>query len=106
MTQVIAAYQDADMIVYASPIYYFGMTAQMMAAIQRIYCIGKPPKAKKSALLISSGSPGTTNGAATTYKDMVSYLGMEDAGICCLAGEDNKAEGKLAEIRELAKGLK
>ena len=105
MTQVIAAYQDADMVVYASPIYYFGMTSQIMAAMQRVYCIGKPPKAKKAALLISSGSPGTTNGAIATYKDMIGYLGMEDAGICCLAGEENKAEDKLAAIKEMAKKL-
>lgn len=105
MSQVIAAYKDADMVVYASPIYYFGMTAQIMAAMQRVYCIGKPPKAKKAALLLSSGSPGTTGGAVTTYKDMISYIGMEDAGICMLAGEENKAEDKLAEIRDMAKKL-
>ena len=105
MTQVIAAYQEADAVVYASPIYYFGMTAQIMAAMQRVYCIGKPPKAKKSAILLSSGSPGTTAGAIATYKDMIGYLGIEDAGICCLAGDENKADDKLAAIKELAKKL-
>lgn len=105
MAQVIAAYQDADMVVYASPIYYFGMTAQIMAAMQRVYCIGKPPKAKKAALLISSGSSGTTNGAVTTYKDMIGYLGMEDAGVCMLAGDENKSEDKLVAICEFAKKL-
>ncbi|MCR5773631.1 MAG: flavodoxin family protein [Lachnospiraceae bacterium] len=105
MTQVIATYKDADMVVYASPIYYFGMTAQIMAAMQRVYCIGKPPKAKKAALLISSGSPGTTNGAIATYKDMIGYLGIEDAGICCLAGAENKADDKMAAIKDMAKNL-
>ena len=105
MTQVIAVYQEADLVVYASPIYYFGMTAQIMAAIQRMYCIGKPPKAKKAALLLSSASPGTTNGAVATYKDMIAYLGMEDADICMLAGDENKSEEKLSAIRELAKKL-
>ena len=37
MEKVIPAYKDCDMVVFASPIYYFGMTAQIMAAIQRIY---------------------------------------------------------------------
>ncbi len=36
---------------------------------------------------------------------MIGYLGMEDAGICCLAGEENKAEDKLAAIKEMAKKL-
>ena len=31
-----------------------GMTAQLAAAMQRVYCIGKPAKAKKAALLPSS----------------------------------------------------
>lgn len=105
MDKVIPAYQDADMVVYASPIYYFGMSAQLSAAIQRVYCIGKPPKAKKAALLISSGSEGSANGAIATYKDMIAYLGMEDAGICTLAGAENKSEEKLAAIRDFAKSL-
>ena len=46
-----------------------------------------------------------TDGAIATYKDMIGYLGMEDAGICCLAGEENKAEDKLAAIKEMAKKL-
>ncbi len=105
MSQVIEAYQEADMVVFASPIYYFGMTSQIMAAIQRMYCIGKPPKAKKAALMISSGSEGTASGAIMTYKDMVSYMGMEDVGICCLSGEENKSEEKLSAIREVVKDL-
>ena len=104
MQQIYPLLMEAEIIAFASPIYYFGMTSQIMAAMQRVYCIGKP-NAKKAALLLSSGSPGTTNGAITTYKDMIGYLGMEDAGICCLAGEDNKAEDKMAAIKEMAKKL-
>ncbi|MBP5292575.1 MAG: flavodoxin family protein [Clostridia bacterium] len=51
MEKVMPAYLDADVVVYASPVYYFGMTAQITAAIQRVYAIGKPAKAKKAVLL-------------------------------------------------------
>ena len=34
MEKVMPAYMDCDMIVFASPIYYFDMTAQLSAAIQ------------------------------------------------------------------------
>ena len=105
MEKVMPAYREADIIVYASPIYYFGMTAQIMAAIQRVYAIGKPVKAKKSVLLLSSGSPNPYAGAIATYKDMLAYTGIEDAGIITAAGEENGSEAKLAEIREFAKGL-
>ena len=56
MEKLMPAYLESDMIVFASPIYYFSMTAQLEAALQRVYCIGKPAKAAKAALLLSSAS--------------------------------------------------
>ena len=105
MAKVMPAYREADMIVYASPIYYFGMTAQLTAAMQRVYAIGKPAKATKAALLLSSGSPAPYAGAIATYKDMLSYMGIEDAGILTAAGAENCSEAKLSEIKAFAKAL-
>ena len=105
LEKLMPAYLESDMIVYASPVYYFGMTAQLAAAMQRVYCIGKPAKATKAALLLSSGSPKTGEGAVTSYKAMIGYMGLEDAGVCALAGDENGNEAKLAEIKAWAKGL-
>lgn len=105
MEKVMPAYYDSDMVVYASPIYYFGMSAQMMAAMQRVYCIGKPAKATKAALLLSSGSPGVYDGAIGTYKAMTGYLGLQDMGIITAPAADGGPDAKLAEISELAKSL-
>ena len=105
MDKVMPAYKEADMIVYASPIYYFDMTAQISAAIQRVYAIGKPAKATKSALLLSSASPNPYDGAIATYKAMLAFTGIEDAGIITAAGDENTSEEKLAEIRAFAKAL-
>ena len=105
MEKVIPAYQSADMVVFASPIYYFGMTAQMMAAIQRVYCIGKPTKATKAALLLSAASPAPFDGAIATYKAICAFTGIQDMGICTAGGEENKSEEKLKAICEFAKGL-
>lgn len=105
MDKVMPAYLDADMVVYASPVYYFDVTAQLSAAMQRVYAIGKPPKATKAALLISSGSPDTGAGAIATYQNMIGYMGIENAGIFTAAGDENKSEAKMNEIREFAKAL-
>ncbi len=105
MEKVMPAYLEADMVVYASPIYYFDVTAQLSAAMQRVYAIGKPAKAKKAALLLSSASPAPFSGAIATYKDMTAYTGLEDAGIITAAGEENKSEAKMNEIRAFAKAL-
>ncbi len=105
MEKVMPAYLDADMVVYASPVYYFDVTAQLSAATQRVYAIGKPPKAKKAALLLSSGSPNTGAGAITNYQTMVGYMGIENVGVITAAGEENTSEEKLNEIRAFAKAL-
>jgi multimeric flavodoxin WrbA len=105
LEKILPAYKEADMIVFASPIYYFTMSAQMEAAIQRVYCIGKPLKAKKAALLLTSGSPGIYDAATAQFKAYMAYAGIEAASIITSNGEENNSEAKLNEIREFAKGL-
>ena len=105
MEKVIPAYLESDMLVFASPIYYFDMTAQLSAAIQRMYCIGKPAKATKAALLLSAMSPNPFGGATATFKDLCAFTGIEVAGIITAAGDENKSEAKLKEIFEFAKAL-
>ena len=105
MEKVMPAYKDCDMIVFASPIYYFDMTAQLSAAIQRVYAIGKPTKAAKAALLLSSASPNPFEGAIATYKSMIGYMGLEDAGVITAAGDENGSEAKLNAIRDFARAL-
>ena len=103
--KLMPAYTEADMIVFASPIYYFTMTAQIEAAIQRVYCIGKPAKAQKVALLLSSGSPGVYDAAVTQFKGYCAYTGMELCGVLTANGAENGSEDKLNEIKEFAKAL-
>ena len=104
MEKVLPAYLDSDMIVFASPLYYATLTAQLEAAIQRVYCIGKPAKATKAALLLSSAS-GAYDAAIARYKAYTGFTGIEDMGVCTATGEENKSEAKLAEIRAFAKSL-
>lgn len=103
--KILPAYMEADMVVFASPIYYFTLTAQMEAAIQRVYCIGKPLNASKAALLLSSGSPGVYDGAIAQFRGYMGFAGIEEAGIITANGAENKSEAKLNEIREFAKAL-
>ena len=105
LEKIMPAYLNSDMIVFATPIYYFAMTAQMSAAIQRVYCIGKPAKATKAALLLSAGSPNPFSGAIATFNDYCGFTGIENAGVITAAVDENKSEAKLSEIREFAKQL-
>ena len=103
--KILPAYKEADMIVFASPIYYLGMTAQLEAAIQRVYCIGGPAKATKAALLLTSGSPGVYDSAIAQFNAYMGFRNIEVEGIITSNGEENKSEAKLNEIREFAKTL-
>ena len=102
--KLLPAYRESDMIVFASPIYYFGMTAQTEAAIQRVYCIGKPQKATKAALLLSAGSCGFES-AIAQFEGYMDYAQIENAGVITAAGAENKSEKKLSEIRTFASKL-
>ena len=104
MEKIMPAYLESDMVVFASPIYYFAPTAQLEAAWQRVYCIGKPAKATKAALLLSSGS-GAYDAAIAQYKAFTGYVGIQDMGVCTATGDENKSEAKLAEIKAFAKTL-
>lgn len=105
MQEIYPAIQDADMIVFASPIYYFIMSAQLEAVIHRFYAINAPEKAKYSALLLSSYSPNVYTGAIAQYKDMINYMGMTDKGIVTADNSTNKTPEKLAEARALGESL-
>ena len=105
MEKVYPAFADCDMIVFASPIYYFGMTAQIAAAIQRVYALMKWPKATKAALLLSSMSPNVYDGAIATYKGILGFTGIEDAGVFTAKDPENSTEELKQTIYDFAKGL-
>ena len=105
MQEIYPMIQDADMIVFASPIYYFIMSGQLESVIHRFYAINAPQKAKYSALLLSSYSPNVYTGAIAQYKDMIAYMGMSDCGIITADHTTNKTPEKLAEARALGESL-
>jgi multimeric flavodoxin WrbA len=96
----------ADMVVFASPIYYFTLSAQLQAAIHRTYSIDIPKNVKKTALILSSGSPFVYGPAiAQYYQSIVEYWGVENAGIFTANGEQNHSEEKRDELYRFGKNL-
>ena len=101
MQEIYPLLAEAEMVVFASPVYYFTMSAQIQAVIQRFYAINHPPKAKYSALLLSSYSPNVYEGAIGQYKSMIAYMGITDKGIVTADNSTNKTPAKLAEAEAL-----
>ena len=48
---------EADMILFATPVYWWGMTAQLKQVIDKWYCRGLQLKEKKIGLIVVGGSP-------------------------------------------------
>lgn len=73
----------ADMVVFATPMYYFGISAQLKTVIDRFYAInGKIHGRKKSALLMTYADTATRKAEPIgTYFDVLwKYLGWQESG--------------------------
>jgi multimeric flavodoxin WrbA len=107
MQSIYPEIQSSDMVVFASSVYYFTLSAQLQAAIHRTYSIDIPKNIKKVALIMSSGSPFVYGPAITQYyQSIVEYWGVENAGIFTANGEQNKSREKRDELYGFGKSLK
>ena len=105
MQELYPLMAEAEVLVLASPIYYFTLNAQMQAPIQRLYCVNKPAKVQKMALLVSSYSPDVYTGAVGEYNDICRYWSVESTGIVTAKNDEQKTEATLQKIQELVKKL-
>ena len=105
MQELYPLLAEAEVLVLASPIYYFTMSAQIQAPIQRIYCMNKLGKLKKMALLVSSYSPNVYDGAIGEYRGILSYWGVEDMGVVTAKNDEQKTDATLAKILQLVEKL-
>ncbi len=101
MQELYPLMAEAEVLVLAAPIYYFTLCAQIQAPIQRMYCVNKPAKVQKMALLMSSYSPGVYSGATAEYHDICNYWSAEDAGIVTAKNDEQKTDATKAKIEAL-----
>ena len=76
---------DADMMVFATPLYYYGMSAQLKTLVDRFCAFNSSIHGKhiKSALLTVAwnGDYWTFDALEAHYKTLVRYLNLEDMGM-------------------------
>ena len=105
MQEIYPLLAEAEVLVFATPIYYFTMSAQIQAPIQRIYNMNKPGKLKKTALLVSSYSPSVYDGTIGEYSGIIGYWGVDDTGIVTAKIDEQKTDATRAKILDLVKKL-
>lgn len=79
----------ADAVVFATPMYYFGISAQLKAVIDRFYAInGKIHRPKKAVLLMTYANTAASQAKPieSHYKVLLDYLGWQDAGQVIASG--------------------
>lgn len=106
MQQVYPLLQEAEMLVVASPIYFYGLSGQLQCAIDRLHAqIGRLPKLKKALLILSSGSPDVYDGAEYMYeKSFIDYMQLEDMGRFHVSEGEN-LDAMCARLRERGRSL-
>lgn len=115
-TELEPLLEQADTVVFATPMYWFNFSAQIKAAIDRIYAYISPKtlrplKIKEAALLVCAGDtdPQVFEGLNRTFEIMTGYMNWRNAGMLSIAGVLNKGDilntGALARAEEFGQSF-
>ncbi|PXV91140.1 NADPH-dependent FMN reductase [Lachnotalea glycerini] len=110
MNELLVDLDQADMLVLASPIYWFDVSAQMKCFIDRMYAFGvKGFHVSSIAMLLNSGADHVYDAAEAQLRAISSYLKWENRGIIKIPnlkekGSIKQAEG-LSQVYDFAKSL-
>ncbi|MDO4576129.1 MAG: flavodoxin family protein [Planctomycetia bacterium] len=80
---------DADLVAFATPMYYFGISAQLKAVIDRFYSINGQIHVPKKAVLMmtyADHSQRKESAIVTHYEVLLEYLGWTDVGQILVPG--------------------
>lgn len=88
MRQVEDALAGADLVVYVTPIYFYGMSAQLKIVVDRLHCFYSRLRGKKSLLLATAWRTDDQVMAylKNLYLGLVEYLGYQDVGTIMAKG--------------------
>lgn len=93
MEIVYTKMRKSDVVVFASPLYYWGLSAQLKTVIDRFYAsLSNPFTVRESVLLLPFGAqnPAEADIAVSHYKMLSSGLGLKDRGAITAMGVLNK----------------
>lgn len=106
MDEIYALWNEVDMMVFASPIYYGSPTAPILAVLHRSLAKFVPAKVKKTALFLTSFYEDVYLAAEYIYYGYFQgYFNVEDCGVFTYASLDEITEDKLDELRAFGRGL-
>ena len=113
MVELWPELEKAELVVFASPLYYYSATAQLLSVVARFYAIDKRLKgSEKKAVLISSGtnpSDWAMLGIQRNYEEALMYLEWQDIGRVlargCKTKEDAEEKGFGKQAHEMGSNI-
>ena len=105
MQQIHSLLAEAEMIVLASPVYYWGLSGQLQSCLTRWYAPHRPAKASKYAVLLANGSECVYDGIEAQMKACLPYCGGEILGIIKTSMEKNNLQEACAAAKALGARL-
>jgi len=93
MPQILDALRKADVMVMASPVYFFGVTAQLKLAVDRTFALlSEERPTRRAALLMTAGRGGVDacEGAIAMYQRMCRHSHWDAAGVVIAGGLQGK----------------
>ena len=107
--------ESSDMVVFATPMYWFTFTAQLKAGIDKIYSLltgGRESTVRESMLLACGECLDLSDfeGLIKTYQSIARYLDWTDAGILTVPAVSKKGDvlktGFLEEAERMGREIK
>ncbi len=114
MEQIYPAYKEADVVVLASPLYYWTISGQLKCAFDRLFAVaecdpGYTNPRKESALLMAAEGNGFEE-TVYWYDRLMGHIGWKDCGkVLCggvMAVGDIEGKPELEEARRLGASIK
>ena len=103
MQQIYDAYVDCDVVVFATPVYWFTISAQLKTAVDRLYAIqrnhGFEAASKETVFLMTSGGSAEMNPLAIQWYQMFEQMGWRSLGAVLGTGKEIEARKLGASIK-------
>jgi len=112
LAPIIEEMRSCDMLVLATPTYYYSMPAQTKMVLDRMYARhGKPLSIRYSGLLVTlADSESETRVLQEQYKVAAQYMNWKDLGVVCAGGMNGNtidpSHPALKEAEEYGRSLR
>lgn len=107
MIEIFPHLINADAVVLVSPLYYFGMTAQLKTVIDRFYSVNSLlMESPKKLYLIAAGSnteDWAMDGVKAHYKCLCNYLRWQEGGTILAYGLGTRNDAENSRYKEMAR---